>query len=282
MRPGPFSQIFLAVAPRTCRWCLTVLCVALLPWSVRADDFDEALDLLRADRPAAALELLRPLHEGAPGNPHVANGLAIALFRSGDGEAAQAVLDDLLLRLPAAGALYSNLQAMRRHQAGEAFAAATGWEAAAAEPELALIEAPPPEPVATAPQASEPPAPAPEVRPGAPDPRDVGQRLNEFVGAWSAGNADAYIDFYKAEYVPELPALHDQWVASRRRLVRPDKEIEVAISDVDVVPGADGSVRTRFRQAYSSSTYSDVVDKTIVWRFIDGKWRIVNETSEAP
>ena len=107
----------------------------------------------------------------------------------------------------------------------------------------------------------------------------VAARLEEFIRVWSDGNAQAYIDFFEPRYVPDTRVSHEQWVATRRQLVRPERGIRVTVSDLKVMPQTDGSIQTQFRQDFSSPTYADVVDKVIVWRDVDGQWRIVSEAS---
>lgn len=128
--------------------------------------------------------------------------------------------------------------------------------------------------VAPAPAVVTPPAPAASpAGPGA----AVQRRLNDWAAAWQARDVPRYLAFYAPDFVPS-DGSRASWLNQRRAQVSKEGALTIKLEGVQTQVIAPDRVETRFRQTYQSSSYSDVVDKTLVWQNVRGEWLIVRET----
>lgn len=122
----------------------------------------------------------------------------------------------------------------------------------------------------------------------APDPVEAAvlEALVDWVAAWQGRRADEYLDSYSASFVPADGTDRNDWEAVKRQRIGTAEFIEVIIGDeaepgeVDVTRISDTVGRAQFRQTYRSNTFSDVVDKTLVFVLEGGAWKILTETAE--
>lgn len=117
--------------------------------------------------------------------------------------------------------------------------------------------------------------------PGTTQQRAIALALKGWSDAWASRNVQGYIDAYSATYVPAKDVSHQAWVAQRKARIAAAKKIDFSISDIKIVIHDQKRASTTFRQNYRSSSYQDVVQKTLEWEEIGGRWLIVNETAEA-
>ncbi len=102
----------------------------------------------------------------------------------------------------------------------------------------------------------------------------VEERLRGWAAAWSAGDAEAYLAFYAAGFVPGEGQSRSAWEAKRRRLLAKPGGISIGVEQLELSRPAADRVLARFRQRYESYDFSDVVDKALVWVREGGEWRI--------
>ncbi len=115
--------------------------------------------------------------------------------------------------------------------------------------------------------------------------RDPSFRIHQLLGAWTEAWANKrvseYLGFYSSRFEPADGVSLGQWQDQRRqRLVAPGT-IRIEISGVQATlqpSAAELRAQVRFRQAYTSSTYSDTVLKTLDLADEPAGWRIVRET----
>lgn len=105
----------------------------------------------------------------------------------------------------------------------------------------------------------------------------VEQRLGDWAAAWSAKDADRYLSFYSSTFAGKQPRA--KWEAARRKLVTKPGPISVKLDGVKSRAIDINRVETRFSQSYSSQTFKDVSDKTLVWSREGGVWKIVSESN---
>lgn len=141
--------------------------------------------------------------------------------------------------------------------------------------ELVAESAPPV--AATSEKASTPAA----VEPGATQQRAIALALKAWSDAWASRNVQGYIDAYSATYVPAKDVSHEAWIAQRKARIAAAKKIDFDITDIKIVIRDQKRASTTFRQSYRSSSSQDVLQKTLEWEEIGGRWLIVNETAEA-
>ena len=157
-------------------------------------------------------------------------------------------------------------------------------------PEPEPAPAPEPEPVVIPPTlaAVDPePAPVPESKP-APEAKElqphqitqmVTNNVNNWVRAWSSKDVNGYLSFYAPDYSP--PELtRAAWVAQRQARISAPHSIKVDIINLEVIMHGDEHAQAVFLQRYASDTYSDSVNKTLLFRKLNDRWLIVQEKSE--
>lgn len=119
------------------------------------------------------------------------------------------------------------------------------------------------------------------MEPGATQQRAIALALKAWSDAWASRNVQGYIDAYSATYVPAKGVSHQAWIAQRKARIVGAKTIDFDIADVKIVIRDQKQATTTFRQSYRSSSYQDVVQKTLEWEEIGGRWVIVHEAAEA-
>lgn len=148
-------------------------------------------------------------------------------------------------------------------------AVAAGSDESAAGPPVTAPSAP----AATA-DGPPPPTPAPAEQ--------VEGAVRAWADAWARQDVAAYLASYAAEFEPPDGLPRPEWVSLRRRRVRDRASIELKIEALEIELRGAGRAEARFRQSYSSPSYSDVVRKTLVLVEDEGDWRIVAERASAP
>jgi tetratricopeptide (TPR) repeat protein len=160
------------------------------------------------------------------------------------------------------------------------------------EPEPAPAPAPeviPPDVAAAGPVPESSPASAPEPAPApvqeakVPQPRQITQlitnNVNSWARAWSSKDVNGYLSFYAADYSP--PELdRSAWVEQRKSRISGPRSIKVDIYNLQVIMHGDEHAQATFLQEYTSDTYSDSVNKTLLFRRYNDRWLIVQEKSE--
>ena len=91
----------------------------------------------------------------------------------------------------------------------------------------------------------------------------------------------AYLDAYAPAFVPADGSPRAAWTAKRRQALARAGEISLDLRDIKLVVKDAGHASTAFKQAYRSEQYRDVIQKTLEWERIDGRWLIVRETAAA-
>lgn len=123
------------------------------------------------------------------------------------------------------------------------------------------------------------PAPAAPVQPASPD-REVAEALKGWAQAWSSRDIASYLKFYAPAFGPALARTRAAWSSERERIIGEAGSIKLDVSDIRLTMKDRDSATTSFVQAYQSPIYRDVVNKTLEWRRIDGKWLIVREVAD--
>ncbi len=107
----------------------------------------------------------------------------------------------------------------------------------------------------------------------------VRDTVTSWADAWSAQDADRYLEHYSEAFEPggalSLPAWRSQ---RRQRLVAPEF-INVSVSQLDMQRVDDARVQVTFFQAYRSNRFSDEVQKTLDLVWERGAWKIWREVS---
>ncbi len=124
------------------------------------------------------------------------------------------------------------------------------------------------------------------LAPAAMEPDSTQQRaitlaLKGWSDSWANRNVQGYIDSYSETYVPAKNVSHEAWIAQRKARIADAKKIDFNITDIKIVIRDQKRASTTFLQSYRSPSYQDVVQKTLEWEEIGGRWLIVKETAQA-
>ena len=131
-----------------------------------------------------------------------------------------------------------------------------------------------------------PSLPEPAASPAAPvaSPDDVQQAIwqtvQSWADAWSGQQADLYLSFYDAGFVPPGGSSRSDWEALRRRRLEAPEYIEISLALLEVELPSPNRAIARFVQSYESDRFSDTVTKALVMSSTDRGWRIVGEIVE--
>lgn len=150
--------------------------------------------------------------------------------------------------------------------------------AAAAEQALAESRlAAPAEPLPAEPLPAEP-LPLPE--PQGPDIEEAIATVLSWAEAWSQQRVGDYLAFYSRDFQPEGHDSLAAWQAHRRDRIESPAHIDLSVSAVQATFVDPQRVSVRFRQAYRSPTYEDVVLKILILGWEGESWKILQETVE--
>ena len=104
--------------------------------------------------------------------------------------------------------------------------------------------------------------------------------LQDWLKAWSDRRADDYLKFYDPSYAPLGGVNRADWARKRRSAIRYPKWVKVRAEDLTATEISPEEFVLTFVQVYSASTgHREDNRKSMIWRWADGKWRIVSEQS---
>ncbi len=103
--------------------------------------------------------------------------------------------------------------------------------------------------------------------------------LEAWRSAWVKRDVESYLAIYAPGQAPSGSGDRKVWEENRRALIGRASEVWIDVADVTVEMTDATHAATVFKQTYRSSTYQDVVTKTLRWEQIDGRWLIVREAS---
>lgn len=229
----------------------------------QTESYLEAIDHIEAERWAEAEVLLKVLYGANSQNLIVVNNYATVLARQNKMNDAAYVLENFLSNEPHTGTLFKNLVRSYEFLAGDSANATNG---------LSFITAYRPnyQNVSYTPN---------NVAGNMSEEARVRGRLDAFVAAWEAGDADAYLSFYWPEKSPLAGKTYEQWKQNRQQRVTPDKDIQIDVLRLRSEMLENGDFVTEFTQRYSSKGYSDKTKKRLVWRMHSKHWMIIEEAS---
>ncbi len=112
----------------------------------------------------------------------------------------------------------------------------------------------------------------------------VDESINRFVGDWAAAwatqNIDAYFAAYADPFEPGKNLSKADWQTQRSKKIGAQKEIHIDIADLKLLSQSDDKAQIEFRQTYRSASHRDTTIKVLDLVKVDGKWRIVRESSK--
>ena len=102
---------------------------------------------------------------------------------------------------------------------------------------------------------------------------------NDWANAWSAKDIDLYLSKYAQDFKTPNGDAFSLWQTSRRQKISSQGKILVEIEDIKLTMKAENSARIQFKQKYTSDKLTEISNKSLVVKKIDGRWLIQEEIS---
>lgn len=102
---------------------------------------------------------------------------------------------------------------------------------------------------------------------------------NDWANAWSAKDIDLYLSKYAQDFKTPNGGAFSLWQTSRRQKISSQGKILVEIEDIKLSMKTENSARIQFKQKYTSDRLTEMSNKSLVVKKIDGRWLIQEEIS---
>ncbi len=102
---------------------------------------------------------------------------------------------------------------------------------------------------------------------------------NDWANAWSAKDIDLYLSKYAQDFKTPNGDAFSLWQTSRRQKISSQGKILVEIEDLKLSMKTENSARIQFKQKYISDKLTEMSNKSLVVKKIDGRWLIQEEIS---
>ena len=100
---------------------------------------------------------------------------------------------------------------------------------------------------------------------------------NDWANAWSAKDIDLYLSKYAQDFKTPNGDAFSLWQTSRRQKISSQGKILVEIEDLKLSMKTKNSARIQFKQKYTSDKFTEMSNKSLVVKKIDGRWLIQEE-----
>jgi tetratricopeptide (TPR) repeat protein len=230
-----------------------------------------------------AIEIFAALTQDFPELPEPYNNLAVLFAEKGEFEKARQSLLAAIQMHPSYSTAHENLGDLYAKMASLAYDRALEEDAGneSARVKLATVNAlfsrsgPTDESTDGSEAAMDPGSTA---KPG--DPADeVVAAVEHWREAWSARNAQAFVDAYSPAYSPGDMS-HAAWEADQRARLGETSFIIVSIDDLQVAFPHPVTAKVNFSQIYEADDTEDHAHKTLTLSHTSGGWQIVREDSQ--
>lgn len=105
----------------------------------------------------------------------------------------------------------------------------------------------------------------------------VYDELNGWRTAWERKNMKAYFSHYVDGFAGEAKS-EKAWRDQRKSKIMDAKNIQVTFSDAQLNFLSDSEAEVKFKQHYRSGKYKDVGQKTLLFKKVNNRWLIAQET----
>ena len=271
--------------------------------------------LTEQNKPGDAIRVFTELTQDFPELPEPYNNLAVLYASQGQYDKARTALEMAIRTHPSYATAHENLGDIYAKMASQAYDKALqldkGNKGAQTKlnlikdlftgtmpPKVALTQTAPksavPAPTATkpitpapvAPQASAPkPAPAVAAKEPVKEPSRepagnsdaVLKAVNNWAGAWSSNDIDAYLARYAPGFKTPDGEPRKEWEKERRARIAKPRKIEVRVEAPKVTFNEANRATVTFRQHYRSNTFKASASKTLVMVRSGNQWLIQEE-----
>ncbi len=103
--------------------------------------------------------------------------------------------------------------------------------------------------------------------------------IDAWARAWSERDAERYLSFYAAGFLPDRGMSRAAWENNRRKRLQAPRNITIAIRDLHLQPVGENRIIARFAQDYAADSYRETGTRKMMLLVREaGGWRIAAET----
>ena len=101
--------------------------------------------------------------------------------------------------------------------------------------------------------------------------------INDWSSAWSSKDTDLYLSKYAEDFKVPNGDSFSSWQNSRRQKIASQVKITIEIEEAKVIMKNENSARIQFKQKYTSDKFTEISNKSLMIKKVDGKWLIQEE-----
>jgi hypothetical protein len=106
---------------------------------------------------------------------------------------------------------------------------------------------------------------------------DVKIFLENWANFWEEKNFEGYFNSYSENYYSKNFKNNESWKLDRQRKIKNKSNINIKISDINILISNNINTVVQFTQSYNSDSFSDVVKKHATISRIDNSFKITGE-----
>ena len=111
--------------------------------------------------------------------------------------------------------------------------------------------------------------------------RQIEARLYQWIDSWQRKDVDGYIDSYSPNFKSRAYRSREAWLKGRAERIGKSAKIDISIEAIKIETISSNRIQADFMMDYRSDRYSDLSKKRLVFKQIEGRWRIVRELTLA-
>lgn len=111
--------------------------------------------------------------------------------------------------------------------------------------------------------------------------RQIETHLYQWIDSWRRRDVAGYIDSYSPNFKSRAYRSREAWLKGRSERIGKNAKIDISIEDITIETLSPNRVQADFMMDYRSDRYSDRSKKRLIFKQIEGRWRIVRELTLA-
>ena len=237
--------------------------------------FNEANTLILSEQFSKAKKILNEIHKKKPQNLQIINNLAYIEAKLGNIDGAIKILRDSISNDKYIDIIYKNLTNLYAFQANILYEEALSIkESDENEVSLSLVQNLKTNNVKNINKNEENNITSTTKKINK---EDIKNFINEWASFWQNKNYQEYFNCYEDNYYPKKFKSKNTWKSDREEKIKNKKNIEIKISNIEIIGFNNKNILVQFTQAYNSDSFSDVVNKHTIMTFSNDRYRITGE-----
>ena len=242
------------------------------------ENFQNANDLILSENFSEAKKILLKIKESKPNNYQDVNNLAFIEAKQGDIDKAIKILRRSISKNKDIDIIYKNLTNLYAFQANILYEEALSIkDTANNEVILSLAKDLDPEFSKSTYITKEKDSDARKLNHNNIQIEDLENFIYEWASFWQNKNYQEYFNCYADQYFPKKFKSRNAWMADRKEKIQNKKNIEIKISNAEVLGFNNNVALISFTQAYNSDSFSDVVKKHALISLVNNTIKITGE-----